>query len=329
MKKNRKPILIYFASLLVLALLIYAVPKVTDIFETTAVLETGTIQVTEESMCYFVRDEAVYVAGAPGEAEFTIEEGTHICTGTILADFTEDETEGADEAAPRSKYADVIDGVGDDAVRTVSFESKSSGIVSYYADGYESTLTPDSLDTLTWEDVSGITSRTVDLKHTSLKKGDPVLKICDNDNWYIVCWVEAASVANYTVGNEVSITLPEGTVDMEVESITQDGERWKIIFWSNNYYEAFAESRVEEGIIVSQDYTGLITETENIITKDGQPGVMVLRKNGDYEFVRVKIKASDGEYSALEDVSFTDEEGQFVNTVNVYDEILRRPGNST
>ena len=36
--------------------------------------------------------------------------------------------------------------------------------------------------------------------------------------------------------------------------------------------------------------------------------------------------ASDGEYSVLEDGSFIDEDGNTVDTVNVYDEILKRPG---
>ncbi len=328
MKKNRKPILIYILALLVLGILIYVVPKVTDVFEDTAILETGSIQITEKTDCYFVRDEAVYEAGAAGTVKYKIKEGTHIKTGTVMAEFKEDETEGSEVMAPRSKYSEIIESLGKNAVRTVTFESKSSGVICYYADGYESRLTPENMDKLTREKALELTAKPVELKESPVRKTEPVLKICDNDNWYIVCWIESASVGNYEIGNKITVSLPNGSVDMRVENITQDGEYWKLILWSNNYYEDFAKVRVEEGLLISKDYSGLKTETSNIIIHDKKPVVLVLKKNGEYSIVKVKIKANDGQYSILEDVSFTDEDGNFQSTVNIYDEILRNPEDS-
>jgi len=325
MKKNHKPILIYILVVVILGLFIYTVPKVTDVLEATTVIETGTLQVTEEADCYFVRHEAVYEAGAAGTVEYKIKEGTHIKTGTSLADFKADDNEGSDVMAARSKYAEIIENVGDDAVKTVSFESKSSGVVSYYADGYESILTPETMDKFSREKAMEIEDKPVELKQSPVRKSEPVLKICDNDNWYIMCWVESASIANYEVGKTVSIGLPSGTVDMKVESIAQDGDYWKIVFWSNNYYEDFAKTRVAEGLLISKDYTGLVTETSNIITDGKQPVVLVLQQNGEYRIVKVKVKANNGEFSALAEVSYIDENGNQVDTVNIYDEIMRNP----
>ena len=56
---------------------------------------------------------------------------------------------------------------------------------------------------------------------------------------------------------------------------------------------------------------------------------MVKQTSGEFVFTRIKVIASDGEYSVLKDVSFTDEDGNSVDTVNVYDEILKRPGKGT
>ena len=39
--------------------------------------------------------------------------------------------------------------------------------------------------------------------------------------------------------------------------------------------------------------------------------------------------ANDEEYSALEDDTFVDRNGETVKTVQVYDEILKRPGKGT
>lgn len=323
MKKKYKPLFIYLALVIGLGLLIYAVPKVTDVFETTEVIRTGTLQVTEEVTCYFVREETVYEAGAAGTADYLIEEGTHIRTGTKTAEFKEAESGGTE---PHSKYKEIIDGIGGDAIKTVSFEAQSSGIISYYADGYESTLTPDNMDSLTYKDVSDIEDRMTELKHREVKKRDPVFKISDNDNWYIMCWVESASVSRYQVDQDVTMQFEDGSVDMTVRSITEDGDRWKIICWSNNYYESFTSSRIKEAVLVSKDYDGLIVKNSCITTRDGKIGVMVLQKTGDYEFTRIKVIANDGEYSALKDDTFVDQNGDLIKTVQVYDEILKRPG---
>ena len=331
MKKNRKPILIYILAVLILGIFIYILPMVTDAFEDTTILDRGVIQVSEETDCYFVRKETVYSAGAAGNIEYKIKEGTHIKAGTILAKFEQNDSEGSEVMAPRSKYTDIIEKIGDNAVETTGFESKESGVICYWADGYEANLTPESMKGYTREKAMGIDAKPVELKQSPVRKAEPVFKICDNDNWYIMCWVESASIANYVTGQKVSVTLPEGTVDMEVYSITQEGDYWKLVFWSNNYYEAFSKSRVERGVITSKDYEGLKTETSNIVSyedkekKEKYPVVLVLKQNGEYKIVRVKVKANDGEYSILSDVSFVDEKGVEHATVNIYDEILRNP----
>lgn len=326
MKNKRKPILIYLAVIFGLGLMIYAAPKVTDIFETTEILQTGTLQVTEDVTCYFVREEVVYEAGRSGEAKYLIEEGTHIKTGTITAEFKEDETNGSKILEPRSKYNQIIESVGSDAVRTVSFEAQSSGILSYYADGYESVLTPETMDDFNYDDAVKIDAETVELKHEDLRRKEPVFKICDNDNWYIMCWIESASVSKYQVGQDISIQFDDGVVDMTIKSIVEDGDKWKVTCWSNNYYKEFTASRIKDGVLISKDYDGLIVKNSCITTRDGQIGVMVLQKNGEYKFTRVEVIANDGEYSALEEDTFIDQNGDRVNTVQVYDEILKKPG---
>lgn len=329
MNKKRKPIYIYLIAVIALALLIYAVPKVTDIFETTEVLERSTLRIEEKTTCYFVRDESVYVTAAAGSVKYKIDEGTHIRKGTAVANFKADSSQSDKVSEPRSKYDDVLEGIGKNAIKTSDMKAESSGVLSYYADGYESQLSPKTMERITWTDAKKIKADLVELKDKKPNKGEPVFKICDNDNWYLLCWVESASVGRYEVGSDLSIQLPDGTVDVTVYNVTQDGDQWKIIFRSNHYYEKFAQSRVEDGLLISQDYSGLIVKNSSIKTEDGDMGVMVLQKNGEYKFTRIDVIASDGEYSALRENIFTDEDGNSVNTVNVYDEVLKNPGKST
>ncbi|MCQ4637903.1 hypothetical protein NE619_14300 [Anaerovorax odorimutans] len=328
-KKNRKPIYIFVLALIILYVVIYIIPKVTGIFETTEVLKAGTLQVTEEATCYFVRGETVYEAGSAGSLDYLIDEGIHIRKGTKVVKLTEDKEKSDKSAEDKSDYKDIITRLSDNVVRTADCKAQSSGILSYYADGYENYFSPATMDELKYEKVQDLKIEAEDTKRKSTLKREPLFKICDNDNWYLVCWVEAASVAKYEAGNTVTIQLPEGDVEATVKSVAEDGELWRVIFRSNRYYKAFAKSRIEEATIVSRDYSGLIAKSSSITTKGGKPGVRVRQTSGEYTFVPIKVIASDGEYSVLQDVSFIDENGDSVNTVNVYDEILKNPGKGT
>lgn len=330
-KKNRRLVYLYILILIVLYIAIYVVPKVTGVFETTEILEAGSLQGTEETICYFVREETVYEAGFSAELNYPIAEGTHIRKGTKAIKMAETEqpkqdTEGKEET---SKYQGIIDRLGKQAVLTTDGKVETSGIFSSYVDGYEAFFTPESMKTLRYKDVQELDIKAKDVKRDKSLAREPVFKISDNDNWYLMCWVEAASIAKYEIGSEMTIQLPAGAVDVTIKDIMEDGDHWKILFRSNRYYAEFSKSRIEEARIITQDYNGLIAENSSITTRDGKPGVMVRGANGEYTFTRVKILARDGDYSALQDVSFVDEDGISVDTVKVYDEILKRPGEGT
>ncbi len=328
-KKNRKYVYIFILTLIILYIIIFVIPKVTGAFETTELLEAGSLQGTEETTCCIVRSETVYEAGAAGKLKYLAKEGTHIRKGTQVIELAGDEGKASGEGKEESEYNEIIKRLSGHTVRTVSGKAQSSGIISSYIDGYEGYFTPEKMEKLKYEDVKELDIEAEDVRRKSTREGEPVFKISDNDNWYLVCWVEAASVARYEVGNSVAIQLPAGNVKATVKEILADGEQWKIIFRSNRYYEAFSKSRIEEARIISQDYSGLIVKNSSITTRDGKSGVMVRKTGGEFEFTQVKVLARDGDYSVIQDVSFIDENGNSVNTVHVYDEILKRPGKGT
>lgn len=330
-KKNRKFVYLFILVLIALYIAIYVVPKVTGIFETTEILEAGSLQGTEETICYFVREETVYEAGVSGEVGYPVKEGTHIRKGTKAVELTEQSVpkQKDSDKEEESKYKGLIDRLGNRTVRTADGRAESSGIFSTYVDGYEAFFTPESMETLKYEDVQELEIQAEDVKRDECLAQEPLFKISDNDNWYLMCWVEAASVAKYEIGNQMTIQLPAGAVNVTIKNIIADGDRWKILFRSNRYYEEFSKSRIEEARIITRDYNGLIAQNSSITARDGKPGVMVRRASGEYAFVRVKILARDGDYSALQDVSFIDEDGNSVDTVKVYDEILKHPGEGT
>ena len=158
-KKIRKYLIIYIVLLLALFVLIELVPKATDIFENTEILEPGTLQVTCEATGYFVKDEAISVAPASGSISYLQKEGTILPKNQKVVKLVETET---DQNVSR-RYSDLMDLLkGYDGL----YEGTStpiSGILSLKMDGCEKALSPDNLDAITRDTVNGLSMKSRDL----------------------------------------------------------------------------------------------------------------------------------------------------------------------
>ena len=65
------------------------------------------------------------------------------------------------------------------------------------------------MDQLRYKNVKDLQIEASSLKREKAMQTEPLFKICDNENWYLLCWVEAASIARYEVGNDVTVQLPD------------------------------------------------------------------------------------------------------------------------
>ena len=74
-KKTKKAISVYIAALLILYIVVEVLPKVTDIFETTQVLEPGTLKVSYETKGYFIKDEYIGIAPESGKVQYLVGKG--------------------------------------------------------------------------------------------------------------------------------------------------------------------------------------------------------------------------------------------------------------
>ncbi len=324
MKKSRKRIIIlYIAAVAILGVIIYIVPSVTGALTPTVVLRYDTLQVTDEEECYIVRNEEVYLAGAGGSINYYAKNGTKIRSGSTVLALTHD----SQSDNGKSKYEDVITKLSNAAITQSDYRSKFNGIVSYYVDGFEAVFNPDTIEDLTYDqirksDIGEVQNLT--RKHTA--KGEPLYKIVDNSAWYITCWVHEGSIAKYEQGNIVTVRLPEGDVRATIVSIQEEPDNmWQIVLETNRYCENFDQLRKTEATIVTAEYSGLIIPNKSIAAVNGQIGVYVKTKTGDYQFVPIKVITSDGENSVAAESLYYDAEGNQVNTVEVYDEILKNP----
>jgi hypothetical protein len=70
---------------------------------------------------------------------------------------------------------------------------------------------------------------------------------------------------------------------------------------------------------------GLILKNDSIIDYDGKKGVFVKNKLGEHVFKPVLIIATNGENSVVYSDIYLDAEGNFVETIGTYDEIISKP----
>lgn len=323
-KSRRRIIIIYIAAVAVLGIIIYVVPSLTGALTPTVVLRYDTLQVTDEEECYIVRNEAVYLAAAGGSINYYAGNGTKIRAGSTVLAVTHESQSGDEE----SKYADIITKLSSAAITRSDYRSETNGIVSYYADGFEGTFSPNAIEDLTYDRMKKLRidePQNLTRKHTA--KGEPLYKIVDNDAWYITCWVREGSIAKYEQENSVTVRLPAGDIRATILSIQEEkNNMWQVVLQTNRFCENFDEIRKVEATIVTSEYSGLIIPNKSIAAEDGQIGVYVKKKTGDYRFVPIKVITSDGENSVAAESLYYDKDGNQVNTVEVYDEILKNPG---
>lgn len=322
MKKKKKPvILIFLAVLIILYILIYFVPKVSTVFVTSYVAQYGQLTISDETTGYIVRKETVYTATNAGEINQYVEEGTLVRKKIRVMEIND----GADGEIS-GKYTAILDRLGDAAKPSKKYRSPKVGIVSYYADGYESTLKPKNLDKLTYEDYKKVSQDdTIKLSRKNAKTGEPVFKIVDRTKWYIVCYVDLENKDRYEKGTILNVEFEDQTCEAVVYKAEPEGDKLKIVLRSGEYYENFAKIRVCDVRIVTYDDRGLLILNSSITEKKGVKGVYVKTNNDKFVFVPIFPLASNGEYTMIETGTHITEDGEYIATVDLYDEIQKNP----
>ncbi|WP_027398278.1 HlyD family efflux transporter periplasmic adaptor subunit [Anaerovorax odorimutans] len=231
----------------------------------------------------------------------------------------------ADDAAKEEASNEEIP-LGGYGITPSKYVSQTNGMVSFYIDGYESEFTPENMTLLSKSKVENLKYDYQSVNRKATAAGEPLYKIVNNKQWYVVFWVKPQDIVKYEKGKEAYLNLTYGQVKGTIYDIVDAQGEWMVIMKFNRYYKELAQARKAEAQVVTADYKGLTIPNESITTENNQTGVYVKDVNDEYVFKPVKIITSDGEYSLVEVSCFyTDNGSKRVETVNVYDEILKKP----
>ncbi len=326
--------LLWIMAVILLYLIIYVAPGVTDIFVESYIAEYGTVEVEQEIDYLCVRNERVHTSDNTGSVKRLIEAGNLVRNNSKIA-----------------------------SVGGMNYYSRIRGIVSYVYDGLEKTYSSETLYDIKQEDVTGTPSKGVEphsVKSCASKTaepGNPIYKIVDNSAWYFVGFLSAEELKPLTAGQSVRIrisendklTLPFRVLDIEAPEETgaesesadkEDGEesaektenedaaevekKYRIILVCDRHYEDFDKLRFGKAKIITSRKTGIILESSSVVTEDGRKGVYVLNKYNNYVFTPISIIAETGDVTIVENRVFYDAASDtMVNTVKNYDSVKK------
>lgn len=320
-KIRKKPVLIFLIAVIALYVVIYIVPTVTGALVSSYVVEYGELKTEDNTTGYFVRNEKVYLAGETGKTNVYIKEGTLVRRGTAIM-----EVSASGDGSVASKYEDLLTRLGKSGETASGYKVNPGGVVSYYADGYEGKLTPTNMEKENLAYYSKLSQDDVlDLSRKKVSKGEPVFKIVDRTKWYLVCYIDKSSADRYAEGDSVTVEFEDDSVETTVYSIKNQDGKTRVILESINYYKKFAQLRNAQVSLVTADTMGLIIENSSITEKKGVKGVYVKNKTNDYNFVPIQVIATNGEKSIVSKSSYYDAKGNLVETIDTYDEVLKKP----
>lgn len=302
--RRRIAVLVVFLALCAgLYIWIYVIPGISGALTRTAIVSHGHLRVTDETEGYVIRNERVISAGQSGGISYYTEEGIKTRKG--------------------AKVLDVYPTQGSAA----GYYAGHTGVISYYIDGYEEYFTPETMDQLEPGELADLVIEPENTHRAQTIAGEPLYKIVLDDMWYVAVPVPEERAGKYAAGAAVALEFGDRTVPAVAMDVIKKQEGWLVLIRTDRYYEPFASIRKVALTVVTEDYEGLIVPNTSIAMEEGVPGVYVRDLTGAFHFTRIKVITTDGKDSLIHSGTFSeaDESGEQkrVNTVEIYDEILR------
>lgn len=235
--------------------------------------------------------------------------------------------EEPEEKERTGRYTKIMEELGDNVVVTEDGVAVDSGYISYYVDGAEAKLSTGAIDSLTEKDLKSLTGRrAIEVPDNHCGKGYPIFKVVRNSKWYLVYYLDNESAAKYYEGETVNITINDEEVPVRVSRIESGTKTSKIILSCKTFFPGFLEIRNLDTTVTVNEAEGLVLDDSSIVTApDGMRGVFVKNKLGEHVFKPVSAKADDGKKCVVFSDIYVDADGNFVETIRTYDEIVAEP----
>ena len=353
MSNGRKAVTAIFVVFFVIVVavlysIIYVTPRIEGIGKDTVVVKYEEFPVQDAVTGIFVREETLYTAAYTGAPQYMIEEGTKIRAGTQVVYINPDivppqEVIGAEDDSDTMEPEEgeeafdiitvpslqqIVQTSAGTAVVSEGGVSPSTAIVSYYADGYEKIINPESIGTLNKGMLSTLPEFALAIERDWTNAGEPVYKITNNNIWWFAFWLPDTIKdleRRYIPGVEVTLDLGTTKVTAVIETVEKQGNDYFIVLHSDMYYRDLDKYRKQVVNVVFNVYHGAVINEESVSERAGVPGVYVRQQSGTFKWIPIRIiRESEGRLLIAE-TGYEDPIGGRVSTVRYYDEIMSDP----
>ena len=159
------------------------------------------------------------------------------------------------------------------ATDTRAITADHAGTYSGVADGYESVLTPEKLQTMTAQDYNAVTPEPV--------PENAIGKLIRGTTWYYVTTLPASELKGVKEGASVQLLFARDVydqMDMTVERVGNNEAGYRLLVLScNQYIQNVTLLRQQSADVVFNSYQGLRVPKDAVRVEDGgQTGVYVL-----------------------------------------------------
>ena len=294
--------IIYFVIAAGLYIFVYLIPHINGVLTPTYIVNSINMDNYYYGKAIVVRDETCIYSDATGSVTYYVTESEKTRIGTRVADiYTSNDRIGL--------FCPV------------------TGFVSYYHDGLEDSLTPESVMGMDPSEFLNISASPVSSEKSAALPGDFIYKIVDGGSWYLMLPVTEEQLLTFRIGSNIEIVLDDGTV------LTAEAER--VIGYDSlavmakvlSYYPEFCQKRILDVKVSTKQTKGLEVPVTAVAYENDKAGVYVLGTDGEYHFTRVLIlDEKDGSYAVAEDqFEETQEDGsvKIISSISLYDEIKR------
>lgn len=343
---RRKGILtIFILAIIALYVIIYVVPEVTGMLDSTYVAEYGVLSIYDDTTGYLIRNEEVYAAEHDGMVNRFYAEGDLLRIGASVVNIT-----GVAGGSPSSRLREIRDDLSGSMITEHGNKVIQGGIVSFYVDGYENDLTPDVITGLSQRTLSDVTQDHVVSLGNSTAGGYPIFKIVNTRGWYLIAYIPKDRLNIYPEGKEVNVIFSKstdtqeeeaaeteevsdeiaeedvyGSVEMRVYSVETEGNMIKLTLKSSRFFPGLGELRTAKCRIISDNVRGLLMDNSSVVEVGSTTGVFVKNKTGKYDFTPVNVLGKNDKTTVISDMYYYDKDGVWTRTVDPFDDILRNP----
>ncbi len=206
---------------------------------------------------------------------------------------------------------------------TTRITAPVSGAYSAVADGYESVLTPEALETMTPSALAAVTPQSV---------STTVGKLCEGNRWYFAANVNEADAAAFREGQRLTLRMASG-VDFDLPvtvtrvSAAENG-KCLIVTESDQYLSYVTLLREQNAELILEEYEGLrIPKNALRVDENGESGVYCRVGRVAY-FKPVRIVYQGSDYCLVEpgELSVTAESQIALFTLRANDEVIISAG---